>query len=93
MTTVDLSAPDVQASVDATWDHALSVLHDYIAIPAKSPAFERVEKFISRKLYREFVYATPDESYVADLAQGLVDDNFEIAPTLRRLFKKPGWLS
>lgn len=40
MTSSGLSASDVRASVDATWEEAIPVLCDYIAIPAKSPAFD-----------------------------------------------------
>jgi acetylornithine deacetylase/succinyl-diaminopimelate desuccinylase-like protein len=39
MTLSQLSVPQVDASVDALWDAALPVLFDYIAIPAKSPAY------------------------------------------------------
>lgn len=40
MTETDFSPTDVQQSVDDTWEAVLPVLMEYIAIPAKSPAFE-----------------------------------------------------
>ena len=43
--------------------------------------------FIARKLYNEFIYAEPDEDLVAELAQVFLDNDFEIAPVLRALFK------
>lgn len=35
-----MAAHEIAASVDGTWEQALPVLHDYIEIPAKSPAFD-----------------------------------------------------
>ncbi len=48
---------------------------------------EQIAEFIARKLYREFIYAAEDEALVADLAQVFLDNDFEIAPVLRALFK------
>ena len=41
---------------------------------------------MARKLYREFVYITPHEAVVEQLAQCFLDNNFEIAPVLEALF-------
>lgn len=41
MTSHALSADEITAVVDETWDNALPVLTDYIAIPAKSPTFDK----------------------------------------------------
>ena len=55
--------------------------------------FEQAEvsKFISRKLYRWFVYYDIDDSIeanvIAPMAQLLIDNNFEIQPVLEALFK------
>ncbi len=46
---------------------------------------DQIAAFISRKLYREFVYAVPDEAIVAELAQLLRANDFEIAPVLETL--------
>lgn len=43
--------------------------------------------FIARKLYAEFVYHVPDEAIVAELAEVLLDNNFEIEPAVRTLLK------
>lgn len=48
---------------------------------------EATAKFICRKLYREFVYFTPDESYVSQLADLLRQNNYEIKPVLSALLK------
>lgn len=42
-------------------------------------------RFFARKLYRFFVYAVPDERIVEQLAQLLVEHNFELKPVLRVL--------
>ena len=42
-------------------------------------------EFIVGKLYKEFVYEHPDETVVAELAQILRDNNFEIKPVLKAL--------
>ncbi len=46
---------------------------------------EQIAAFIARKLYREFVYAAPDDAVVADLAQVFLDNDFEIAPVVSAL--------
>lgn len=47
---------------------------------------------ICQKLYRHFVYATPDETIVTALAGTFIANNFEIAPVLRQLFKSEHFL-
>ncbi|MCH8959750.1 MAG: DUF1800 family protein [Bacteroidetes bacterium] len=47
----------------------------------------QIARFICRKLYREFVYAAPDEAIVAELADIFLANNFEIAPVVRTLLK------
>jgi uncharacterized protein (DUF1800 family) len=42
-------------------------------------------EFICRKLYQEFVYEYPDETIVAQLAQILRDNAYEIKPVLKTL--------
>ena len=46
---------------------------------------DKIAEFIVRKLYKEFIYAAPDESLVAELAQVFLDNNFEIAPVVDAL--------
>ena len=46
----------------------------------------QIADFMARKLYREFVYITPHEAVVEQLAQCFLDNNFEIAPVLEALF-------
>jgi len=48
---------------------------------------EQIAQFIIRKLYREFVYTTPDEELVEELTQIFKDSGFEIEPVVRALFK------
>jgi uncharacterized protein (DUF1800 family) len=50
--------------------------------------FEQAEtaRFICRKLYRYFIYQTPDETIVNQLADTLRSNNYEIRPVLRQLF-------
>ncbi len=48
---------------------------------------DEIAAFIVRKLYGEFIYAAPDEDLVAELAQVFLDNDFEIAPVLRAIFK------
>ncbi len=47
----------------------------------------QIAEFVCRKLYREFVYAAPDEALVAELADVFVANDFELAPVVRALFK------
>jgi len=47
----------------------------------------QIARFICRKLYREFVYAAPDETIVTELANIFLANNFEIAPVVRTLLK------
>ena len=42
--------------------------------------------FICRKLYQWFVYEIPDEEIVQEMAEILVENNYEIEPVLRSLF-------
>ena len=50
--------------------------------------FDRAEpaEFISRKLYQWFVYEIPDDEIVQQMAQELLDNDYEIEPVLRLLF-------
>ncbi|MBK34160.1 MAG: hypothetical protein CME26_01360 [Gemmatimonadetes bacterium] len=42
-------------------------------------------EFICRKLYREFVYAHPDENIVRELAHIMRDNNYELKPVVQTL--------
>lgn len=42
---------------------------------------------ICRKLYQYFVYDTPDEAVVAEMASVFLASDYEVAPVLRALFK------
>ncbi|MCS7176699.1 MAG: DUF1800 domain-containing protein [Candidatus Kapabacteria bacterium] len=55
---------------------------DVIRIIFEQPACAR---FLARKLYSFFVYAVPDERIVEQLAQLLIQHNYELAPVLRTL--------
>ncbi len=46
---------------------------------------DQIAVFIARKLYAAFIYAAPDESLVAELAQVFLDNNFEMAPVVSAL--------
>lgn len=46
-----------------------------------------VASFICSKLYTYFVSPTCNDAIVAQMAQTFIDNNFEIAPVLRQLFK------
>lgn len=50
--------------------------------------FEQPEPalFICRKLYKWFVYEIPDEDIVEQMAEELIQNNYEIEPVLRLLF-------
>ena len=48
---------------------------------------QEIAAFISRKLYRAFVYAAPDEALVAQMAQVFLENDFELVPLLRTLFQ------
>lgn len=48
---------------------------------------EETSKFICRKLYKEFIYATPDEEFINQIAQIFRDRNYEIKPVLSAIFK------
>lgn len=44
-------------------------------------------KFFCRELYREFIYITPDENFVSELADLLRQNDYEIKPVLSALLK------
>jgi len=46
---------------------------------------DQIAAFLARKLYVAFIYAAPDESLVAELAQVVLDHNFEMAPVVSAL--------
>lgn len=48
---------------------------------------DQISKFICRKIYVEFVSDEVDESIVNDLASILIQNDFELAPVYRQLFK------
>lgn len=48
---------------------------------------EEIAHFICTKLYKYFVYETPNETIIAELAQVFLDENFEIEPVIRMLLK------
>ncbi len=48
---------------------------------------DRIANYICTKFYKEFISSNIDETIVAQLAQTFVENNFEIAPVLRQLFK------
>jgi len=44
-------------------------------------------KFLCRELYREFIYLTPDQNFVSQLADLLRQNNYELKPVLSALLK------
>ncbi len=50
--------------------------------------FEQAEtaRFICRKLYKFFIYETPDETIINQLADTFRNNNYEVRPVLRQLF-------
>lgn len=48
---------------------------------------QQMAEFICAKLYKTFVYATPDPAIVAGLAEVFIDNDFEIAPVVRALLR------
>lgn len=48
---------------------------------------EAVARFICEKLYKEFVYANPDEAIVGQLADLFIASEFRIEPVVRALLK------
>ena len=45
-----------------------------------------IAKYIVTKVYKKFIYATPNETIVNGLAQVLLDSDFELVPMLKMLF-------
>ncbi len=54
---------------------------------------EQASQFIAGKIYRFFVYNTPNSEVVAELAQTLRDNNWELMPMLKQLFKSAHFFS
>lgn len=48
---------------------------------------EQVAQYISGKIYKHFVYQTPDEQVLEGLGTTFRDSNWEILPVLKQLFK------
>ncbi len=48
---------------------------------------ELVAEYICSKLYRHFVHPEPDENIIAGLATTFLENDFEVAPVLRQLFR------
>lgn len=63
------------------WNY--SDVHDLIFTLRK----EQVKEFICAKIYRAFVYDTPDADILAAMMQTFEDNNWELAPVFRQLFK------
>ena len=53
----------------------------------------QVADFIARKLYSFFVYVTPNEQVVAEMADLFVEHNFEIAPVVEALLQSSHFYS
>lgn len=53
----------------------------------------QIAYFMASKLYTEFVYVTPHEAVVEELAQCFIDHDFEIAPVLEALFSSQHFYS
>ncbi len=64
-----------------TWSY--NHVHDLIFNLRK----DQVAQYISSKIYRHFVYDKPDELIISGLAQTFKDNNWELAPVFRQLFK------
>ncbi len=48
---------------------------------------QEIAEFVCTKIYKFFVYETPNEAIVSELAQFFIDENFEIEPVVRKLLK------
>jgi uncharacterized protein (DUF1800 family) len=48
---------------------------------------ERVAQFIPKKIYKHFVYATPDTQILEAMGQTLMNSNWELMPMLKEIFK------
>lgn len=48
---------------------------------------QEIATFICTKIYKNFVHPDPDEDIVSDLAATFIDNDFELAPVFRQLFK------
>ncbi|RNC79354.1 MAG: DUF1800 domain-containing protein [Balneola sp.] len=48
---------------------------------------QEIAEYICTKIYKFFVYETPNEAIVSELAQLLINENFEIEPVVRTLLK------
>ncbi len=48
---------------------------------------DRVAWFIPQKIYKHFVYATPDPDIITALGEVFADNNWELMPMLKALFK------
>ena len=53
----------------------------------------QIARFICRKLYRAFVYATPDEAVVDEMAALFQASDWQIAPVLKALFSSAHFFS
>ncbi len=47
----------------------------------------QIAEFIARKIYTEFVFVTPDEAVVAEMADLFLANDFEIAPVVKALLQ------
>ncbi|MEI6411139.1 MAG: DUF1800 domain-containing protein [Bacteroidota bacterium] len=66
-----------------TANYSFTTAHNLI-FSARS---EQVSKFISGKIYKNFVYQAIDPTVVAGLADELKSNNWELLPTLKTLYK------
>jgi uncharacterized protein (DUF1800 family) len=48
---------------------------------------QATSKYFCRQLYKEFIYITPDDSFVNELADSLRQNNYELKPVLSALLK------
>jgi len=62
-----------------TYDDVIDLLFEQRA--------DQIADYICRTIYAHFVYPTVDETIVAELATTFKNNNFELAPVFRQLFK------
>ena len=54
---------------------------------------QQIADFIARKLYKTFVYVTPNEEFVGQMADMIIRKDFEIAPVMEALLKSSHFYS
>lgn len=79
----DFYDPGSKTIFGKTGAYGYNELHDLLFTERK----EQIASYICTKIYKHFVNPDPDQVIIAGMAKTFINNNFELAPVFRELFK------